>query len=936
MSSPTPSYIPYTPKRHSTQTSIASLSQVQSSTSSSSSQSQPPSTSSSRAPSHSRTTSSARSDYSPWLKSPQPNRPSLIGVNHQWQSSSSTTSSSTTTTQNGRSPLNAPTTQSYHQSQLGTDNNKVSISASSPIPHNTLPFSPSPRPPQSQPSPSPVNGNSSTTIPHSSTPTKRSRTVVVPYLESFQPVGVRRDRTEQFFENRRNKRREKLGEEERLERRMDKLLELHFPTSTATTSASSNPTPTSSTFSAFNSLPSLTKSAKDFWKQSTTTTTTTTVTTSGGGRNYDKKSSEIVVVDSPSSKIKEEEQKLVKWQEDKSIKNCQICKIGFGFLTRKHHCRLCGRIICFLPPTPPPTITTSLPPAEVSSTPKEGETKPGLVPISRRERCSTFFTFISNQNPDSDDHHHQQLERRREDSNHRGNIRFDDDEAEEEAAEGSEYKEKINTNTTGGGGGTNFKRRNGLIVEISPPIEEDLTNAKATFDEMMMKATSASTAAAAGSGGQQNQKKVSKEKENVNKKDERKKVRICRDCLNIVLRHQLANLPLETPNWLKLYRVLKTLETEIEQSLIEFQQLANQLQKSHSKEVEQSSTAIRPPSISQTSALRARLLTNLASYDTLSKRLLSLSTSTSSISTGGSSNELDRLQKALGTRSMNWLSEKLSLLRTLGTVEELSGRNASKKAASSSSSEQEGVGGGGGVKSLESLLNQDELRRVRERIGDVGAAGGEEGTNGKLLRLGKNREEEKEDGQLGVLLEQEKLVQSYLEDANSRRQFEDAASLQASLDELRGEIQKCDTLLVAFSSLTYLYLEGCIVSQDIGLVLLKLPQLEALGFGEGIPLSDDRLERLVIGPARLPMLKRLILQLLPPPNRWKGLDPFDDTELTFEGLDKAVKNIREAGMRVDGTDLEALERMRKDENDWLELYRELRGLTIEDGEEDSD
>lgn len=37
---------------------------------------------------------------------------------------------------------------------------------------------------------------------------------------------------------------------------------------------------------------------------------------------------------------------------------------------------------------------------------------------------------------------------------------------------------------------------------------------------------------------------------------------------------------------------------------------------------------------------------------------------------------------------------------------------------------------------------------------------------------------------------QEKLVQSYLEDANARRQFEDAASLQASLDELRGEIER--------------------------------------------------------------------------------------------------------------------------------------------------
>ena len=37
---------------------------------------------------------------------------------------------------------------------------------------------------------------------------------------------------------------------------------------------------------------------------------------------------------------------------------------------------------------------------------------------------------------------------------------------------------------------------------------------------------------------------------------------------------------------------------------------------------------------------------------------------------------------------------------------------------------------------------------------------------------------------------QERLVKGYLEDANARRQFEDAASLQASLDELRGEIER--------------------------------------------------------------------------------------------------------------------------------------------------
>lgn len=208
MSSPTPSYIPYTPKRHSTQSSIASLSQIQHNPSSSSS------SSSSRAPSHHRT-SSSQSDNNSWLKSPQPQRYSLerpLLVNqHHWnsQSSSQSTITTTGTASYQRSPLNAPTT-------IG-----------SPIPHNTLPFSPSPRlqaPPQPSTSTSP--SPSSSTTPHQST---------IPYLTSFQPPGVKRNRTEQFIKLRQGKRRETLGEEERLERRLDKVqshphLSRNYPT----------------------------------------------------------------------------------------------------------------------------------------------------------------------------------------------------------------------------------------------------------------------------------------------------------------------------------------------------------------------------------------------------------------------------------------------------------------------------------------------------------------------------------------------------------------------------------------------------------------------------------------------------------------------------------------------------------------------------------
>jgi len=75
------------------------------------------------------------------------------------------------------------------------------------------------------------------------------------------------------------------------------------------------------------------------------------------------------------------------------------------------------------------------------------------------------------------------------------------------------------------------------------------------------------------------------------------------------------------------------------------------------------------------------------------------------------------------------------LLRSLGSVEELSGK---KKRVQEEET--------GEVKSLESLLSRDELRRVREKVGDVtGVAASENGSS--LDGEGGG------DGQLGVLLE---------------------------------------------------------------------------------------------------------------------------------------------------------------------------------------
>ena len=42
-----------------------------------------------------------------------------------------------------------------------------------------------------------------------------------------------------------------------------------------------------------------------------------------------------------SSKVKHR-----RWQKDSEAKDCPHCQSMFTFLTRKHHCRLCGFVVC--------------------------------------------------------------------------------------------------------------------------------------------------------------------------------------------------------------------------------------------------------------------------------------------------------------------------------------------------------------------------------------------------------------------------------------------------------------------------------------------------------------------------------------------------------------------------------------------------------------
>lgn len=49
---------------------------------------------------------------------------------------------------------------------------------------------------------------------------------------------------------------------------------------------------------------------------------------------------------------KQIEQSVVDWEDDSSVKRCPFCQQEFSTYTfRRHHCRLCGRVVCGDPST---------------------------------------------------------------------------------------------------------------------------------------------------------------------------------------------------------------------------------------------------------------------------------------------------------------------------------------------------------------------------------------------------------------------------------------------------------------------------------------------------------------------------------------------------------------------------------------------------------
>ncbi|KAF7353590.1 FYVE-type domain-containing protein [Mycena venus] len=170
---------------------------------------------------------------------------------------------------------------------------------------------------QTTPAPTPASAPPS---PSNQTPPRQ--TASAPYRPGFQPKGVYRPRTDEFIVHRKAHAVSAgyaSAERTKLERRLEKLIALHFPEEgKSTTGVGRRP----------GIAPNANRRASSFFDLDLKSIL-------GGGGKEDVRSAE---------------QRITPWQEDSSVTKCPLCTTNFHPLTnRKHHCRLCGQIICALP-----------------------------------------------------------------------------------------------------------------------------------------------------------------------------------------------------------------------------------------------------------------------------------------------------------------------------------------------------------------------------------------------------------------------------------------------------------------------------------------------------------------------------------------------------------------------------------------------------------
>ncbi|KAK0550298.1 carboxypeptidase Y-deficient [Tilletia horrida] len=262
-----------------------------------------------------------------------------------------------------------------------------------------------PPPPLTQPQPQLLVSASSPST--SST----ANTAAVP-LNSFQPKGLTISRTAEFINARKKggQANSRL-EDGRLGRRLEKLLAIHHnpvPLSAAANATAKDEGRGSGDYDpaeepllalANTTASHIRKASSDLWATLRVVASTATTPVSSENQPQRKR----LTLEGIRTKTAEDaarrkaEQAIVKWQEDAEAKACPICATPFSLAVRKHHCRLCGRVVCASPNLTKPIFPT-LPNSESTADGTTAAPPPATDPIKAaallaEQKCSGLIVL---------------------------------------------------------------------------------------------------------------------------------------------------------------------------------------------------------------------------------------------------------------------------------------------------------------------------------------------------------------------------------------------------------------------------------------------------------------------------------------------------------------------------------------------------------------
>ncbi|CEP08668.1 hypothetical protein [Parasitella parasitica] len=151
--------------------------------------------------------------------------------------------------------------------------------------------------------------------------------------------GATRSKTAFFLKQREKTIDRVYLESNRLEKRLEKLARIHQSTDSKKPNASGGdrlgsglPSPSSASLNSFTLDRSDSTSSRDSL-----------------GSMLSPKSSFVSNSNSILSmklKYRDGEQSVTKWEDDRTVKTCPYCENSFTLINRKHHCRLCGKVVC--------------------------------------------------------------------------------------------------------------------------------------------------------------------------------------------------------------------------------------------------------------------------------------------------------------------------------------------------------------------------------------------------------------------------------------------------------------------------------------------------------------------------------------------------------------------------------------------------------------